>query len=93
MPIIVKSKSRKRPKNSLFKKVPKRSKKKRTQSATYPPLEPPPYIETIVPNVIEPIIGPCTNDLPQNIGNCDVTSLYSSVSNSDIYLHPGKIKF
>lgn len=30
--------------------------------------------------------------MPQNI-NCDVTSLYSSVANPDIYLHPGKILY
>lgn len=54
------------------------------------PLEPPPYTETIEPTTIEPIT--CTNDLPQNI-SCDVTSLYSSVANPDIYLHPGKDKF
>lgn len=83
---IVKSKQRKRPKNTPFNKLSKRNKKKK-QLPKYP-LEPPPYTETIEPNTIEPIT--CTNDLPQNIG-CDVTSLYSSVANPDIYLNPGKI--
>lgn len=62
----------------------KRSKKKKQMPKL--PLEPPPFTETIESNTIEPIT--CSNDLPQNIG-CDVTSLYSSVANPDIYLHPG----
>ncbi|KAF0771559.1 INO80 complex subunit D-like, partial [Aphis craccivora] len=80
---VVKSKPRKRPKNAPFNKLSKRNKKKKQLPKC--PLEPPPYTETIEPNTIEPIT--CTNDLPQNI-NCDVTSLYSSVANPDIYLHP-----
>lgn len=79
----IKSKPRKRPKNTPFNKLSKRNKKKK-QLPKFP-LEPPSYTETIEPNTIEPIT--CTNDLPQNI-SCDVTSLYSSVANPDIYLHP-----
>lgn len=82
----VKSKSRKRPKNTPFNKLSKRNKKKKQLPKL--PLEPPPYTETIESSTIEPIT--CTNDLPQNIG-CDVSSLYSSVTNPDIYLHPGMI--
>lgn len=84
--LFVKSKSRKRQKNAQFNKLTKRNKKKKPQPKV--PLEPLPYTETVESNTIEPIT--CSNDLPQNIG-CDVTSLYSSVANPDIYLHPGKI--
>ncbi|XP_050545963.1 INO80 complex subunit D-like isoform X2 [Daktulosphaira vitifoliae] len=85
----IKPKPRKRPKNTPFNKLSKRSKKKK-QPPKYPletPTPPPPYTGTIESNsTIEPIT--CTNELTQNVG-CDVASLYTSVANPDMYLHPG----
>ncbi|XP_050421337.1 INO80 complex subunit D-like [Adelges cooleyi] len=86
VPPSVKPRPRKRPKTTPFNKLTKRSKKKKPPPKY--PIEPPPYTETIEPNsssAIEPIT--CTNELPQNIG-CDVSSLYTSVANPDMYLHP-----